>query len=343
MYSSGDVARSRARNPVVKVSLQRDPNRVLSLTVPKSKSWEEFLEKCAQRFEFDVRDILDIYEIIDEGAEPLRQGDTMKKVKHGTTFQIHLSDFQSSSEEEVEMESDSLEDEEIFRQPFDIFQRLSHLKKKHQIKRREAWKSCNRKEWTLCENESDDSMYTFQSEEFRMEISRKLIRKVPEIFRLSQIRDQMICIILCHGGAFAAAIFRGAQLLQSKKFQRYVVRKKQGQRQMTWGKGSMGKGSTGGSAGGWLRSLQEKKLHEDITELLSSWRDSLAECDILLIHAPGSLNQSTVFGENTPLERDDERILKLPIQRNVVNSSEVKKIHFAISTANLIQIMDSAS
>lgn len=336
MYS--DISRTRKRNPVVKVCLESDPNRFLSLTVPKNKSWIDFLEKCAERFEFDLRDLAQIYELADEDDRVLEFGDNMKKVKHGTSFQILLAQPPSSSEEEVEVESDSIESEEVYRQPFDLFQRISHLKKKHQKRRREAFNLAKQKDWRLCEEESSDLMHVFACEEFRMEISKNLLRVAPERFRLGQIKDHMTCIILCHGGRFAAGIFRGAQLLQSKKFQRYVVRKKQGKRQMTWGKGSCG-----GSAGGWLRTFHEKKLHEDITQLLSSWRESLDECETILIHAPGSINQATIFGEDSPLNRDDQRIVKLHFQSNVVNSSEMKRIHFAISRANLVEVQSSTS
>jgi len=333
MYSD-DISRSRKRNPIVKVSLEQDENRVLSIAVPKSKSWVEFLEKCSLRFEFDIRNIANIYEIADENDRPLNFGDNMKKVKHGTAFQIVLGEpVESSSEEEVEVESDSAELEEVYRQPFDLFQRLSHLKKKHQKLRREAYKLAKQKVWQLSEDESTESVHTYLSDDFRIQISKNLLRVAPEEFRLNQIRDQQTCIILCHGGRFAGGIFKGAQLLKSKKLQRYVVRKKQGKRQLS----HMSKGGCCGSAGGWLRTFHEKKLHADITELLSSWSESLDECETILIHAPGNINQATIFGAESPLDRDDERIVKLQIQTNVVNSSEVKRIHFSISTANLLK------
>jgi len=336
MYS--DTSRVRKRTPVVKVSLESDPDRVLSMTVPKSKSWVEFLEKCAQKFEVDVRHITQIVELVDEDECAREFGDTMKKVKHGTCFQIILAEAETSSEEEIEAESDSIENEEIYRQPLDLFQRISHLKKKHQKRRREAWKVVKQKLWKLDKIESTDSANVYISDNYRIEISKAFLRVAPEEVRVSDLKDRMICIILCHGGRFAAGIFRGAQLQRSKKYQRYVVRKGQGRRQMAYSKNK-----ANGSAGGWLRTFHEKKLHEDIIELLSSWRESLDECETILIHAPGNVNQATIFNEDSPIERGDERIVKLQIQTNVVNSSEVKRIHFATSMMYLVEVQTSVS
>jgi len=335
MYS--DTSRVRKRTPVVKVSLESDPDRVLSMTVPKSKSWVEFLEKCAQKFEVDVRHIAQIMELVDEDECAHDFGDTMKKVKHGTCFQIVLAEAETSSEEEIEAESDSIENEEIYRQPLDLFQRISHLKKKHQKRRREAWKLVKQKLWKLDADESTDFNNVYTSDNYRIEISKTFLRNAPEELNLVDLEDRMICIILCHGGRFAGAIFRGSKILRSKKYHRYVVRKGQGKRQMAYSKNK-----ANGSAGGWLRTFHEKKLHEDIIELLSSWRESLDECETILIHAPGNINQATIFHEDSALERDDERIVKLQIQSNVVNSSEVKRIHFAISMMNLVEVQSLA-
>eukprot|EP01084_Bolivina_argentea_P076862 139341_1 len=102
-------------------------------------------------------------------------------------------------------------------------------------------------------------------------------------------------IIIVHGGKFAGAIYHGTKMIFHKTLRRYVVRKKQGKRQLNHLSAS---GVRGGSAGGYKRAWNEKKLLEEIREILSNWMDELIECDKIFIHTPGIHNQMTVYGNN---------------------------------------------
>jgi len=100
-------------------------------------------------------------------------------------------------------------------------------------------------------------------------------------------------IILCHGGRFAAAIYNGSKIICHKTISRYVVRKKQGKRQANF----LAMGRHSSSAGSYKRAWNEKKLLQEIHYVLSSWQEYLQhKCQKIFIHAPGIINEVTLFG-----------------------------------------------
>ncbi|ETO24135.1 hypothetical protein RFI_13019, partial [Reticulomyxa filosa] len=111
---------------------------------------------------------------------------------------------------------------------------------------------------------------------------------------MEQVCKEMVwCIILCHGGKFAGAIYRNDELIKHKTFHRYVKRAKQGKRQANF----IGSGHHGKSAGGLKRNLNETKLREEIQCLLTSWQDYLQnQCTSIFLHCPGPVNTSALFG-----------------------------------------------
>jgi len=101
-------------------------------------------------------------------------------------------------------------------------------------------------------------------------------------------------VILTGGGHFAAAIFRGDQVLEHKTFHRYVVRQKQGGTQS--GRDSCGNAPK--SAGASLRRYNEAALAKDIKILLGeTWLSIIAACDLVFIRAPSS-NRHIFFTEH---------------------------------------------
>jgi len=119
--------------------------------------------------------------------------------------------------------------------------------------------------------------------------------RVPIRIR-EQCKEMVWCIMLCHGGDFAGAIYQNDVMLKHKTFHRYVKRAKQGKRQTNF----LAKGRHyGASAGGQKRSVNETKLREEIQSLLTSWQECLqSQCTSIFLHCPGPVNTSTLFGNN---------------------------------------------
>jgi len=61
----------------------------------------------------------------------------------------------------------------------------------------------------------------------------------------------------------------------------------------------------------------KKKLREEIHELLSLYQNELLSCHKIWIHAPGTINQMTLFGNN-----DDQQYL-YPIDKNSNNFNSI--------------------
>merc|ERR1719461_2045345 len=116
-------------------------------------------------------------------------------------------------------------------------------------------------------------------------------------YKLTDISSQWTwAIFIVHGGKFAGAVYRGNTMVLHKTLSRYVVRKKQGKRQVNHLSSS---GVKGGSAGGFKRSENERKLLEEIREILSDWMEELCvKCDKIFVHCPGIYNQMTIYGNN---------------------------------------------
>lgn len=109
--------------------------------------------------------------------------------------------------------------------------------------------------------------------------------------RLKNLRKSCFLIALYGGGYFAAAIFDNSakQLVCSKTFRRYTTRRKQG------GSQSLKDNEKGGkihSAGAMIRRENEKKLRDEILNLiLSTWKPRLANCSLIFCNRDSFLNQ----------------------------------------------------
>jgi len=177
----------------------------------------------------------------------------------------------------------------------------------------------------------------------------------------------MWAIFIVHGGKFAGAVYRGNRLILHKTLRRYVVRKKQGKRQVNHLSSS---GVKGGSAGGFKRARNEQKLLEEIRGVLALWMEELSvHCHRIFVHAPGVHNQMALFGNSEEqnylyphqngvvkdklskdrlreirnrnknanvnlyrLSKRDERIQQIPITTNGVTLREVERVHYWLAT-----------
>jgi len=165
-------------------------------------------------------------------------------------------------------------------------------------------------------------------------------------------------VFLCSGGHFAGAVFDvrrllavpssssgargvakaapardspkslGGAALGHKTFHRYVVRAKAGGRQAA-ADGT----KTIKSAGSSLRRHNERALVQDIQGLLASWRELLAGCDLVFVHAPGPHNSEGLFSGPAGLERADPRVRRLPFQARRPTFSEACRVVRALAAA----------
>merc|ERR1719384_2193877 len=169
-------------------------------------------------------------------------------------------------------------------------------------------------------------------------------------YKLTDISSKwMWAVLIVHGGKFAGAIYHGNKMILHKTLRRYVVRKKQGKRQINHLSTS---GVKAGSAGGFKRSWNEKKLLEEIREILSNWMDELSlygnneEQSYLYPEQQKSLNHelskerlNEIRNKNKNkytnlyrLYKKDERITQIPITTHGVTLKELERVHYWLST-----------
>jgi len=167
-------------------------------------------------------------------------------------------------------------------------------------------------------------------------------------------------VFLCSGGHFAGAVFDMRQILAMpssssssgarglaksapardspkslggaalghKTFHRYVVRAKAGGRQA-----AADGAKTIKSAGSSLRRHNERALVQDIQGLLASWRELLAGCDLVFVHAPGPHNSEGLFSGPAGLDRADPRVRRLPFPARRPTFSEACRVARALAAA----------
>ena len=142
----------------------------------------------------------------------------------------------------------------------------------------------------------------------------------------SKPRKRTIALMMIGGGHFAAIIVslipkiikdhkggedRQVDVVASKGFHRYTTRRKQGGSQAA--NDSTRSRGNAHSAGAGLRRYNEAALQKEVRELLESWKDELAQCELIFIRATGSLNRKTLFGyDGAVLKSNDKRIRGFP-------------------------------
>jgi len=328
---------NRNRTPVVKVHLESNPKTKFSVTVPDSKDWAEFLNKCASKLNFDVRRVFNVSQALKDGStSDLSELDNMQKIKHGSILCLKLSDENSSDESSSEPEVVEKVDEK-HRQRFDVFLRTNHLRPKIQKMRNRLGKRIKRLDWAPVRGQNENNMLVFSNEKGqRLELRNELFNEVPTSLKLTDLQNLRIAVILCHGGRFAGGIFEGPNEICHKTFSRYVVRKKQGGRQAA-------RGAHSTSAGSWLRNFHEKKLHEDIVNLFKAWGPELDQCERIFIHSPGTINHKTVFAEESYFNVSDPRIAKVSINTKAPKYNEVKRVHHYLAQGSFFDKQRSSA
>lgn len=116
---------------------------------------------------------------------------------------------------------------------------------------------------------------------------------------LKRLQKSCFLIALNGGGYFAAAIFDNStkQLVCSKTFRRYTTRRKQG------GSQSLKDNEKGGkihSAGAMIRRENEKKLRDEISNLIeNTWKPYMTRCGLIFCNRDSFLTQE-VFKHMKP-------------------------------------------
>ncbi|KAK8737910.1 hypothetical protein OTU49_004297 [Cherax quadricarinatus] len=142
-------------------------------------------------------------------------------------------------------------------------------------------------------------------------------------------RRQNWAVILLGGGHFAAAIFRGNEVVIHKTFHNYTVRAKQGGSQSS--KDNQSATAHLKSSGSSLRRYNEQSQRQHIQELLESWKTHLTKCDLIFYHAKHH-NRMTLFGGKKPiLDNKDERLRNIPFATRRAKFSEVKRVFGLLS------------
>ncbi len=164
--------------------------------------------------------------------------------------------------------------------------------------------------------------------------------------RLQEMKGegQQWAVVMFQGGHFAACVYTiespSDNILQRtdkasheiaelsmkeiahKSFHRYVVRAKAGGKQSD----KDGTGKVAKSAGSRLRRYNEAMLNKQVVETLDAWKDILSNCNLIFISCPGS-NRLVLFGGDAPpLDKNDERIRKIPFTTRRPTISETKRV-----------------
>ncbi|XP_071529274.1 tRNA endonuclease ANKZF1-like isoform X2 [Panulirus ornatus] len=159
---------------------------------------------------------------------------------------------------------------------------------------------------------------------YEIEVEEDVIQRVR-----AAPRRQNWAVILLGGGSFAAAVFRGNEVIIHKTFHNYTVRAKQGGSQSS--KDNQNNTSHPKSSGASLRRYNEQSQCQHIQEMMESWEPHLAKCHLIFYHA-NHHNRRTLFSGKKPvLCKQDERLRKIPFTTRRAKFSEVKRIFGLLS------------
>lgn len=161
-------------------------------------------------------------------------------------------------------------------------------------------------------------------------------------------------LLMIGGGHFAGAIIshirkptrgninhteskqeQAVNIIVSKTFHRYTVRKKQGGSQSA-SDNSRGKANSAGSS---IRRHNEQALIKEVRELMNDWKSHLQGCTSIFIRASGAANKKILVGyENAPLQNDDKRIKSFPFTTKRATTSELKRAWVELSYMKLLDL-----
>ncbi|TNV78763.1 hypothetical protein FGO68_gene3958 [Halteria grandinella] len=143
--------------------------------------------------------------------------------------------------------------------------------------------------------------------------------------RVLQHGIQHWVLILCHGGKFFLQVFQGSKSLFSKSDSKYVMRKKQGGRQMNKDKTA----KIMSSVGSQMRRENERLLQEHIDEYMEEAKGYIEKADVIFLHAPG-MNKTIFISQSKPLGAHMHKVRAIEFKSKKANYQEavelIKKI-----------------
>ena len=74
---------------------------------------------------------------------------------------------------------------------------------------------------------------------------------------------------------------------------------------------------------------------QHVQDVMSNWTEDLKGCYLVLYRAVGANNQAAIFGKNSPLKRDDERVRQLPFPTRKPTYKEVQRVHETVASVEV--------
>lgn len=173
-------------------------------------------------------------------------------------------------------------------------------------------------------------------EEMRLERQNKI-----EILEKNALKfcfsARKISIVLCAGGYFTLVLMDKEKEILHKSDHRYVIRKKQGGRQIIKDKSK----NVMTSVGSQMRRLNEVNHQNKIFEILDENKGFLEECDFALIQAPGE-NRGILFDEERALFgfKGYDNFRNLNIEAKRANYTEAKRLFDEVTKVYFISEED---
>ncbi|KAJ2076918.1 hypothetical protein H4R24_005433 [Coemansia sp. RSA 988] len=141
------------------------------------------------------------------------------------------------------------------------------------------------------------------------------------------------------GGFFAAAVFenRSGEVLVHKTIQRYTTRRKQGGLQSRQDNAA---GHAANSAGAQIRRHNERRLQEEVHQLLEEWRPLIKASTHVFVRVPRASRRGFFAPAETKgsvLEWGDPRIRAVPVAMGRPTLAELQRVYREIATVRMEQ------
>ncbi|KAJ2850285.1 hypothetical protein IWW36_002033 [Coemansia brasiliensis] len=142
-------------------------------------------------------------------------------------------------------------------------------------------------------------------------------------------------LMASNGGFFAAAVFdnRTGTVIAHKAIQRYTTRRKQGGLQSKQD-GASGRAAI--SAGAQIRRYNERRLQEEIYELMAHWQPLLARSARVFVRVPRTSRRS-FFKPDAALSWGDEHVRTLPVSMGRPNLRELQRVYMTLTRVRLAE------
>eukprot|EP01133_Synstelium_polycarpum_P012859 gene12859-15101_t len=149
-------------------------------------------------------------------------------------------------------------------------------------------------------------------------------------------------VLLCGGGRFSGAIFTGGtggptKAIVHKTLQRYTTRRKQGGSQA-----KQDQQGVAGSAGSSIRRYNEKRLREEVLEIINGWRAHFDKCSYFFVFAPKGNTRDIVFPPTGtgPISLQDDRLRLIPFPIIRATYTETQRVSTILFSVDIEMIED---